>query len=738
MSSAPTTRTPQSPARPAPASPMGLVPIDPVRLLRRYWVALVVAVGVGAVIGLLANYVLGKLSPKWRTEVTYQVSPPMQDPNKGGPVVEDKDEMERFMLTQVRVMISDRILREALVKNAEQFKDKKIIGWGQRILDDQGEVNVGNGLAELRKIVGSSVLTGTNLLQFTVTTSSPSDSAAIAATIHDQFWSDWKQQSGNMGSENRVPIDREIARLQAELARIDAQRDKLLQNQNINDLQSVSGSAEDILIGSLTPQVSAAAEQVNRYETLIRQYEAMSAGPGGVVEFPAELRDVVERDPVVVESKQRVNALRNELRANTQLGAEHPFNKSLRRRIESSESELALTRQEQLSKLFDSELDRARRGADAARGVYKEQSEKLATATARKQDITRTLATYEQLNLDRERIAAEIDQNKQALAAIQRTTNVGGGSSRWDRLRILQPPAKPDQRAFPRLSMTLPVGVLLALGLTAGFLVARELLDQRIKGPSDLLTIPRLRLLGVIPATGVEGGPSAPPELAFKDASMGAIADAYRQVRVPLVKRMHQAGFKSLLVVAASPGAGATSAVCNIATGSAASDQRVLMIDANFRRPSLHKVFKLGEGPGLGEVLARKTTVDQAVQQTSVPNLWLLSAGAAANRGVPERLSTALMSEILAEVGGKFDLVVIDSPPATIAGDAFALANRVDCSVLVVRAKSEKRGLIARVRDQLAETHGEFLGVIVNGVEVMRTGYMRKNIEAASTYSKSA
>lgn len=733
MSSATTTRPVPMPVRPTQSGGMAMVPIDPIRLLKRFWLALVVAAVVGAVVGFIANQVLKSVYPRWKTEVIYQISAPLQDPTKSFAPGEDRDEMERFLLTQSKVVTSDRILRSALVTSAGVFEnDTK---WGKRILDSNGKVEIGEGLNELKKVASAGVVSGTSLVTLSVTTSDPLDSAAIAKAIHEAYWTDYRSLSRNGSQETREPLQSALTQLRTELSRLDARRDQLLQERNIDELRNQKSSSEDVAIETLTPLVSNAAEQIARLTVLINQYQGLAAGPGGTISYPDEFRDLVERDAVVVEIKQRLTSLRNEIGANSQLGDDHPYNKSLKRRLESTEAELSSVKENQLRKIFDGELDRARRGKEAAESVFREQSQKLTAAIARKRDIVRTLATYDQIMDDRDRIQKEIERNNSALQSL---ITIGGinsaDNSRVDRIRVLMPPQRPDELSFPKLTILLPLGIVAVVGLTAAFLVGRELLDQRIKGPSDITSIPRVRLLGIVPTQDVD--PSRPlAELAFQQAPTGALADAYRQIRSPLIKRMQQQGYKSLLVVSGAPGSGASSVTCNLGLGSAASDQRVLLIDANFRRPALHRIFKLAEGPGLGEVLNRKISLEAAIQQTSTLNLHLLSAGAAANRALPERLSSELMAQVIGEAAGRYDLVIVDSAPLTIAGDAFAIANRVDASMLVVRAKNEKRGLIARLRDQLSDSRAEFLGVVVNGIEVTRSGYLRKNIEAAREYS---
>lgn len=726
---------PQRPAAPAASgSGLGFVPIDPVLLLRRWWPVLAVAFVVGAVLGVTANEVLKRVYPLYKTQVFYQILPQSQDPTKGVALGEDKDEMERFLLTQSRVMSSDRILRSALTSSARVFEEDT--SWGRgNVVDSSGKVDVSRGLGKLRDIATAGVVAGTNLVQMSVTTNRADDSAAIARAIHDSYWTDWRNLSRRSRTETALPINESLSRLRTELTRLDTARDRLILERNINELREQKSMSEDIEIQALQPQIAQNAEQIRRLQSTIRQYETLAAGAGGVVTIPDEIRDLVERDAVVVELKQRLSSLRSEIMANVQLGDDHPTVRQARRRVEATEAELASLRESQMRKIFDAELDRSRRGLEGSQSVQTELMGRLTQAVSRKQDVTRALAEYDKIMEDRKRVQDEIERNQAALTAIDLTQDIRGTEGdRVDRIRVLVPPAAPDEMHFPKLTVMLPLGVVLVFGLTAGLILLRELLDQRIKGPSDVLSVPRVRLMGVIPS--VEADPTRPaPETAYRDAPMGALADAYRQVRSPLVKRMQQSGYKSLLVAGGQPGSGSTSAACNLALGCALADQRVLLIDANLRRPALHRIFKVGEGPGLGEVLARKNSLEQAIQQTGTANLHVLTAGAAASRGVPERLSTELMSQTIAEAASKYDMVIIDASPAAITGDAMALANRVDATLLVIRARSEKRGLIARLRDQFESARGEFLGVVVQGVEVTRTGYLAKNIKASQEYA---
>jgi Mrp family chromosome partitioning ATPase len=111
----------------------------------------------------------------------------------------------------------------------------------------------------------------------------------------------------------------------------------------------------------------------------------------------------------------------------------------------------------------------------------------------------------------------------------------------------------------------------------------------------------------------------------------------------------------------------------------------------------------------------------------------VLTAGAPEDRKY-ERLSGSAMTNLLKSAAANYDLILIDVAPAMIAGDALGLANRCDASMLVVRALGEKRGMVARLRNELTESRAEFLGVVVNAVRSAAGGYLKGNILAAHNY----
>src|SRR5690606_6693509 len=149
--------------------------------------------------------------------------------------------------------------------------------------------------------------------------------------------------------------------------------------------------------------------------------------------------------------------------------------------------------------------------------------------------------------------------------------------------------------------------------------------------------------------------------------------------------KMERRGYKSLLVAAAQPGSGASSVAHNLATSLAYNGRNVLILDANLRRPTQHKLMGLSGERGLVDVLRGEMTLDAAITPIEGLSLSVLPAGSS-HDAPPELLECANFRALLSQLETRYDMIVIDSPPALLASDCQLLSKQVDAIALVVRA----------------------------------------------------
>ncbi|MBL8764156.1 MAG: polysaccharide biosynthesis tyrosine autokinase [Phycisphaerae bacterium] len=722
---------PTAAGRPGPG-PVGTGPataLDPIKLFKQHqWKLLVVAI-VGAFVGLGGHFGLLYLYPFYQSMVIYQCLPPIDDPTKSQTLIRPADEIERFMATQVRIIQSQQILQD-VVRDAAVKQTK----WAKRFERRSGSgLNEADAMYWLKYDLSARVIPQTDLVELTMTWRDKEDVATVVNTVDRIYRADLDVQGKKMLSDRRQALSTTLNQLREEIARIDQLRSRLLGEGGLNALEGMN-TTEQTKIQSISPRLVEAQNRLDQFKNTIQKYDDMIAAPGGI-QYPDDLRADVERDNMVQRLQGEIGQLRSRYADFTQrYGPKHKEAMSLLNQIDSRESELSRVRDELLKKFFEGDYETAKRSVSSLERQIKEMEKDLADANGKKEEIVRKLvrnAELEEQKKKAEEQESELSKSIKELDTLQ-AMNIA------NRVRVYQRGEVPDDVIFPLIWIMVPLGMVLVTGFYASVVLVREVLDQRVKGPSDIALIPRMRVLGAIPIASED--PSKPPavETAFRDTPMGAVTEAYRQIRAPLVRGMQNAGHKTLVVLSGMPGSGATSLVCNLALGCAAAEIKVLIIDANLRRPNIHRVFRLAEGPGLGDVLARTATLDSAVQETNVANLHVLTAGTAAGRSIPERLSTHFMGEVLGELRQRYDLILLDSAPATVSGDAQALAARCDAAVLVVRALAEKRGLVARVAAQLGQSHAEFLGVVVNAVRASAGGYFKRNIQATHEYQSGA
>lgn len=719
-SSSPTPRT-----VPTPMAPGG-VSIDPLKLFQKYKVWLGAAVVAGAIFGVVFHMVMARVYPIWTSAAQFQAYPQAVEP--GSPLNVDpqnKEGFDRFMQTQVRIIQSDGVLTRVAENPALSVEAPQ---WA-RSVSEGGRVNPAKALKKLKKRVSASILPGTSIIQVSAWDNNPAEAMAIVRLVREAYISSLRRQAGIVNQPQTDALKRNIDLMGDEITRLQRARDNLIMGSSLESLNEANNATRQRLEAINRTQVMVQADlEATRKQR--EAYEAEANSPSGIT-YPEILTPEIERDPTLVESMRQLAALESRRKALLQMFS--PTHREVRIidvAIDAQQRSHDEIRQRLLQSRFRALLESIRQTENQLNARMVELQAEREKEMARMAELSRAMAQVKDMD-DQIRLITEERRKMQtqydSLRLLdQLPTN--------NRIVLLQDERKPDEMTFPRLIITVPAGALLLLGLVGSLVVVRELVDQRIKGPGDIALIPRTRVAGWIPDAAQDpAGPGA-VETAFRDRPRGAVAESYRQLRSSMAKHLQSAGHRSVLVLAAAPNSGATTTASNLALAFAGADQRVLLIDANFRRPSLHRVFGLPEEAGLADVLAQSRTLEQATHKTGVPNLDLLPAGSRSARTF-ERLSSDAMARLLADAKGRYDVVLIDCSPALVSGDGLSLANRCDASLLVVRAMTETRGLVARLKNELQDCRAEFMGVVVNAVKPSAGGYLKGNIRATHEYA---
>src|SRR6266849_940471 len=298
-----------------------------------------------------------------------------------------------------------------------------------------------------------------------------------------------------------------------------------------------------------------------------------------------------------------------------------------------------------------------------------------------------------------------------------------------DTARVPNGPIEPN---IPRnLGFALVLGLMSGVGLA--FLL--EGLDNTVRTTEQAQAISGLAPLGMIPlgSKGMREGSNGKRlalaasneavELITQVRPQSQMAESYRALRTSLLLTNLGAPPKVIMVTSALPQEGKSTTSINCAIVLAQKGVRVLLIDADLRRPSIHKTLGMGPRSGLSNVLTGSTTLQQAITRTPIlPGLFILPAGTPPPNPA-ELLASSNMKDVLAELREQYDHIVVDTPPALSVTDAVVLSPRADAVVLVIRSGQTTKQALRRSRDILTQVNAKVVGVLLNAVDLSSPDY---------------
>jgi protein-tyrosine kinase len=212
-----------------------------------------------------------------------------------------------------------------------------------------------------------------------------------------------------------------------------------------------------------------------------------------------------------------------------------------------------------------------------------------------------------------------------------------------------------------------------------------------------------------------------------------AAAEAYRTLRTNIQFAALAEPYRSLVFTSATAGEGKTTTASNFSIATAQSGTRVCLVDADLRRPSLHKILDLPNQSGLSAALTWGESITSLAQPTRVPNLFVVPSGAPPPNPA-ELVASARMRELIAEAQDAFDLVVLDTPPIISVADPVAISAQCEGVIVVVRASTVPLEVIRRAISQIAAVQARIIGIVLNRVNLRQEGYYYKYYHYYQSY----
>src|SRR5579863_9902060 len=306
---------------------------------------------------------------------------------------------------------------------------------------------------------------------------------------------------------------------------------------------------------------------------------------------------------------------------------------------------------------------------------------------------------------------------------------------RSNNFRIVDAARVPTSPAGPNILRNLAFALALGFSTGIGLAFLLESMDNTVRTPEQAQTISALPSLGMIPLGSrstreLRGGAKLAlasskeaVELVTKSRPRSQMAESYRALRTSLLLTFPGGPPKVILITSALPEEGKTTTSVNSAIVLAQKGTRVLLIDADLRRPSIHKTLGMGPTLGLSNVLTGTASLQQAIiPSTILPDLFLLPAGTPPPNPA-ELLASTKMKNVLDELRKHYDHIVIDSPPTLSVTDAVVMSTAADAVVLVIRSGHTTKPALRRARDILLQVNARVCGVLVNAVNLNSPDY---------------
>jgi capsular exopolysaccharide synthesis family protein len=409
----------------------------------------------------------------------------------------------------------------------------------------------------------------------------------------------------------------------------------------------------------------------------------------------------------------------------------------------------------QLKAKLDSLKDELNKAVDAAESDYRSALNRERNLRQLLNNQKANVATTSSNAILYNSLKIEVDNKRILLNSLverQTETQVSArlGGIRASNISVIDPGEVPRNPIYPKKKLNLMLAFIFGLGGGIILCFLLEYLDNTVKGNEDIEKLFGLSSLGVVPylpPDGMKKGKNSNRygsyRYSYKEHSSASedsipevkeielvnylypqisISEDYRTIRTSLLLSHAGNPPKVLIFTSAMSQEGKSSTVINMAVSFAQLNERVLVIDADMRKPRIHKVFDVDNSTGLSGYLAGKAFIRNAIQKSSIDNVWILPAGLIPPNPA-ELLNSKKMKELIDVVRKGYDIILIDSPPVLAVVDSVIVSTLADGTVFIVKAGKTTYKLLNSAIEELNKANAKILGLVFNEIKAVRGEY---------------
>ncbi len=543
-------------------------------------------------------------------------------------------------------------------------------------------------------------------------------------------------------TDKLIQLEKQKTAVETELRTVEKNLDKIRIDSNITDLDAPESryfqDTTTLKLNNLELEKDKLNLAITQFQTDMNNLAALASGP-----ITEQIEIIVEKDPVLLSLTQQLALQEAKLSSLLErFGQDHKSVQEMNKLVEETKRAKEERKAEIAEQISHANLKNAQDYLKGLRERFKELESLRSQAEAEKKTLDNARVEYDRVLKIRDERLTMLDSLKQQIEKWK----IIATDPETPKVRSVGLAPEPLEMVTSRQWwLWLPACTMLGLLLGVAMSFMAEFANELVRTSSDVAKYLDIPLLGVIPDPSEDSQTrQVHPSEVVRKAPYSLVSESYRQCRANLKLLARDNPVKYLLVCGGMSGDGATSTAVNLAMTFVADDKKVLLIDANFRRPGLNRLFPRMQGVnkkaeafgfGLSSVLTGQCPFSDAVRSSGIEGLDIIDCGPVPSNPT-ELLGNKIMKQILAKQRRKYNYVIIDGPAALLVSDSKVIAGLIDAVLLVFNATSTSRGAAQRTIQELQDFNARILGCVLFAARSIKGGYFEQQFHSFRSYQK--